>query len=207
MSNECYACGTDNNTVFYKLGAIYARCKECGSVYTRTNIAPLIQTDNDNPYERNALPKNVKRIETVERHFGRKLTQALDFGCGQGFLVNLLQSHEIFATGINYDTRHMLDWLPRDRYEAVFMVETIEHLENPKEVFEKLAITMVKDGIIYIETTFADNFNDPMLSEYVDPRIGHVNVLSKHGLEKVLPPSLKVKDWLNRNVVLVRKVE
>jgi SAM-dependent methyltransferase len=162
-------------------------------------------TDNDEEQSRNALPVNLERIRRAKMVLGGAIERAFDFGCGTGFLVSLLESHEIKAEGINYETRALIDYLPNDFYDVIFMIEVIEHLTNPREIFEKLADSLKPGGVLMIETTFADQIYDPNSSSYVDPKIGHVNVISRAGLPRILPPSLKVSHWMNRNVCVLRK--
>jgi SAM-dependent methyltransferase len=206
VSLICFCCNIENLPRAVKNAIAYSKCHNCGSIYTTQDISKVMETDNDQSYERNSLPNNTVRLKRAEEALGRKVTNAFDFGCGQGFLINFLTSNGIEASGINYETKELINYLPDSHYDVVFMIEVIEHLTNAKEIFEKLSKTLKPNGIVLIETTFADQIHDLVQNPYVDPKIGHVNVVSRAGLPKLLPKDLMVSHWVNRNICVLRRV-
>ncbi len=184
---------------------LYTRCEECGSIHVTEDISDLIITENDNSATRNTLPINRERIKRAEFAMGRKIRTALDFGCGEGILVNQLRATGIIADGIDQNTELEIYDLEEDFYDIIFLIEVIEHLSEPRVIFERLARRLVPGGIIMVETTFADSIKEPQDHPYVDPAIGHVNIVSRAGLSKCLPDNLKVEKYLNPHVAILRK--
>lgn len=203
---ECYCCKTWNRATIIKHSVAYAKCMSCGSIYTTDNITSHIETENDRPNTRNEHIQNNLRIQRMETELGGTITRALDFGCGEGHLVHLMRTKGIRALGIDKHTASQLDQLTYGKYDAVSMIEVIEHLTNPREVFEHASMCMKVGGILMIETTFADEIKDIALETYVDPRIGHVNIISKMALATLCPSHLILSHFLNDNVAILRKI-
>ncbi len=201
---NCICCNSNEiSAKAIKWGIMYAKCNECGSIFTNQDITGVIENENDGSVQRNVLPLNRVRLQRVEKTLGRMPLTALDFGCGDNYLVNYLNSHSIQAHGIDQDTVLQLKDIPKDNYDVVFMIEVIEHLTNPRETFAQLEKVLKPGGIITIETTFADRIGAD--HTYVDPKIGHVNIVSMNGLGKLLPDNMRIAEYTNPNVLMVRK--
>lgn len=176
---------------------------KCGTIYTTDKVTPI--TENDKSESRNDLEAHWTRCERVA---GLKtIRTALDFGCGYGLFISFLRLMKIDADGIDKTTELTIDKLRSKHYDAIFMIEVIEHLRNPRETLKKLGRSLKKGGMLYIETTFADQIEDMTNCEYVDPSIGHVSILSNRGLEHCLPKmTWEVQEKVNDNVIIVRKL-
>lgn len=183
-----------------KAGIQYYRCS-CNTIFTLDILVP--STENDKFQERNEYLNNVRRIRRILVEY--KIRTALDFGCGNGELVNLLKNAGFIADGIDKHTKLTIDNLKPNYYDVIFMVEVIEHLDNPKRVLKELGQSLAPEGLLYIETTFADDIYSIMDSEYVDPNIGHITILSRDGLQHVMPQGINLYKEVNRNVLIYKK--
>ena len=201
----CPICNTDAAPITQKLGIQYAKCSDCGTVFTTDNITSAIATENDLDEPRNWHWINKERIARVNEAFGQPVRKALDFGCGNGQLVGLMIAKGAMAYGIDKDTSLNID-TTHGPYDAITMVEVIEHLSSPKTVLQKLADKLGPDGILYIETTFADNLPHISAASYVDPSIGHITILSMDALRRISPSGTSRPHIINPNAVYFKKL-
>ncbi len=194
---KCYNCGTETPASFSKFGIDYSECTVCSSVFTTDDITPVLVTENDLDEGRNIRFINKERIDRVTALLGRPIARGLDFGCGNGQLVALMQEYGIEADGIDKDRGTL-----HGTYDAIFMIEVIEHLTDPRDVLDTLARTLNPHGVIYIETTFAQYLPRPLSHAlYVDPTIGHLNVLSWSALSHIKPADVTGPHSFNSSVV------
>jgi len=84
-----------------------------------------------------------------------KKVRSLDVGCGtrgMGTQANI----DIAHPGIIHDNfqimdAHHLDF-PENTFEAVSLVDVVEHVENPPQVLREIYRVLEKDGILYLTT-------------------------------------------------------
>lgn len=178
----------------------YHKCPGCSTIFTKEDISKVIVTENDGPNLRNLDPifdTRAKRLTTLVKSNGIYI----DFGCGNGEFVAYLQNTvKAMAIGIDKHTRLQLKDLHKEAHTGVFMIEVIEHLENPIETIKEL-LTLVEphSGWIYIESTFAEAIQDKDNHPYVDPQIGHRTIISRTALDGQFHTV-----WFNDNAVLIR---
>lgn len=201
---ECYCCGDNEGEEIRRPdGWPYYRCGSCGSIYTAC-AKPVMVTDNDKPWERNSDALHTVRLERIIDALGYIPKCVMDKGCGNGEFVEFLRKKNIKAYG--YDVtgwyKNELCCYPVD---VVTMIEVIEHLKAPCEDLKFIGRYLEEGGVVYIETTFADQIEDPSTDPYVDPTIGHINIMSKDGFMHVKPSILDIHKWINDNVVILRK--
>ena len=96
------------------------------------------------------------------------------------------------ADGIDLHTRLQLNNLS-ETYDAITMVEVIEHLSNPVEVLTILSNHLNPNGVLYIEGSFTDteylygNLNFDILKWwYLRPSIGHITLFNQKSMEVFL---------------------
>lgn len=185
-------------------GIHYQVCSNCGTIHTSWDLET--ETENDNPTARNTRILMQARLNRVVEELGYQPIKAIDFGCGDLEFVYFLDSKNVIPYGIDQGAEHLsLEDLTGD-VEAAFMVEVIEHLTDPRSVLTELASKIRPGGILYIETTFADQIEDPLTHLYVNPRIGHRTIISRKGLKLIaLQAGLELAKEVNPNVVLYRK--
>lgn len=196
----CPACGSSAETEHAEReGISYSRCQGCGTIYASEDISHAVKTENDNPEGRNSMLQHAVRLERL-REARASIWTILDFGCGDREFVYYLWDQGLRAIG--YDVGYKA--LPIGKSDAITMIEVIEHLEDPVSVLTRLREALADDGIIYVESTFADQIEDIATHPYVDPRIGHRTILSKKGLEIVVSKAkLNIDTRINPNVVIL----
>ena len=111
----------------------------------------------------------------------------LDFGGGDGQLVNLLK-----RAGFTD-----LDWydpfaseekpIPTGSYDLVTCIEVMEHTTTPHETVKAISELVGEDSAVFITTMVQP---DDILSErlnwwYVRPRTGHISIYTKQALTKL----------------------
>lgn len=116
--------------------------------------------------------KEVKRLNSAKH--------SLEVGCGPGlFLIELLKNLEVdslvdvvdisptsielcsgilksvapdFFKRVQFNTCDILHYQTDIKYDFITMGEVLEHVENPKEILEKLGCFLADDGRIFITT-------------------------------------------------------
>lgn len=193
----CHVCGGELDDFIDN----YRKCGRCQCLVF-VGSSELIVAQNSGADDRNEDPNNAIRIRRMANRidFGK----VVDFGCGGGVFLNSLKREGIDAIGIDLDTELSLEDLADDSISAFSMIEVIEHLADPLLVMRKIMGKLKDGGIVYLETTFADNcttFPHP----YVSPTIGHILVHS-YGSIALLGERLGASvEFINRNVVVFRK--
>lgn len=113
----------------------------------------------------------------------RGFNTILDYGCGNGHLVKFLKNNGKRAMGYDkFNPKYpMKKWKP---FDAIVMVEVIEHFYPPFDEFDTAYKLLKKVGMLYIESSFTDilNHNHP----YYNPEIGHSHIFSHKHLDEVL---------------------
>ena len=131
----------------------------------------------------------------------------LDIGCGDGFHLNLLREYGKKGwtlEGVDVDKRavdmahkkgltvHLgsietVD-LPNDAYDLAFMVQTVEHVENPAEILSAIKEVLKPNGKLVIVTDNTDSldfgfFKGSYWGGYHFPR--HLNLFNRNSLSKL----------------------
>lgn len=203
--SKCPACQT---TLSERVRAPYLQCLGCGTYY-HTDVDYPVETQNDNSIERNSTTANARRLTRLHPYYPDLVGKSiLDFGCGDGQLVNLAQLIGAKAVGIDVDTQLQLPAVASGSIDAVFMVEVLEHLFNPFAVLTDLARVLKDRGYLYLETGILDNMPDPSTDPYVNPTIGHCTVYSRLGLLEVMNAvGFTVRRQYDSSTYLFRKVK
>ncbi len=125
----------------------------------------------------NAL-RNPWIIEKM-RLMGSPSLDVLDIGCGAGFLTNALAKEGHRVTGIDLsekslhvaktkDVSQTVQYLRLDAsslpfssqsFDAIFAMDFLEHIENPKQIVQKVASLLKPGGLFFFHT-----FNRNLLS-------------------------------------------
>lgn len=175
----------------------YHRCPGCATIFTKE--AFVANTENDNSAERNT-PVRYKQI--LERVFPLEGAY-MDYGCGNGEFVAWLNKHveSVRAVGVDLHTGLTIQDFADEWLSGIFMIEVIEHLQDPLKILRELYHKLKPGGFIYIESTFADSIKDHKEHPYVDPKIGHRVILSRLALSQ-FPMQ---QTWINPHVLIMRK--
>lgn len=202
---SCLVCKNEDGETKNIKGINYLRCDNCGTISTRDNISPVLITQNDKPESRNLPEINDGRVKRLKHALGCDPKRVLDYGCGNGELVDFMKSKGIAALGVDGDIEgsfdKLLDLWP-GHFDAVTLIEVIEHIYSPKPVLDMIHMYIRHGGIIMIETTFADNIG--MDHPYIDPTIGHICIISIQAIKEYIAPDMSLKQ-INANVVILQK--
>lgn len=203
---QCYVCHTHTSSpVFTKKDVPYFYCRTCETIFSKHIPSQVIKTENDKANERNKPSLYHTQLDRITKALGKTPRNLLDFGCGDGTLVEYTTQQEIESFGIDKRTQLQVEHFPKASFDAVTMIEVIEHLYDPVSVFKKLNWVMREGGVIYVESTFIDTILNPETDPYVDPSIGHCCIHSKQSIAHIARQSGFEPQWLNQNVVILKK--
>ena len=187
---KCPCCNNYAPNRLVKVKTQYYECDTCKTVFSD----PLDNSDmvgGGAEPERNLL-QNPERIMRLKILAGGNIEgiNVLDFGCGFGKLVNDLNAAGFVAEGYDAYNEDFLTLPKRNYYHAVTMIEVIEHLSAPFVELDCIHRSLVKGGIVYIETSFTDVAKQENIElenfEYLNPSVGHSTVFSHWGLDVLM---------------------
>ena len=103
-----------------------------------------------------------RRLLRIAGTCGLKRTDAiLDYGCGAGGLVYSLRNNG-YARAVGYDpySDSFADQTVLKRqYDAIFCIETIEHVDDPLDLLDQLAKLLRPGGLLILSTPRADGIH------------------------------------------------
>lgn len=132
--------------------------------------------------------------------------RVLDVGAGAGKLLSELQKKGWESNGIDLEPRAKIQSDKRhiniqiadatkkipfktDYFDAVFAVDSLEHMENDSAALKEIKRVVKPDGIIYLSVPAY-----PKLFSYWDKMLGHYRRYSKQSLKKLATDSgLKIE--------------
>jgi ribosomal protein L37AE/L43A len=181
-ARTCPACGSGNvELAFIRGGVHYYRCNDCGTIFSK----PLKQADMvGGGAELERAMHNAERVARFINLKGKRFI-ALDYGCGNGYLVHAMADAGIAARG--YDPfNEVYKTLPDMTADLVCMIEVIEHLQGKEliEAMHRINSVTGKGSMLYIETCFCEVCGPD--SPYIDPKIGHSTIWSYAGLDAAM---------------------
>ena len=152
----------------------------------------MVGGGNEEPRNLLENPVRLERFRSLMPSDG----MVLDYGCGNGMLVNFLNENGLEAQGydkFNPDFQKLLVG-----FDLVSMIEVIEHLYTPFTELDEIYKVLNPGGQVYIETSFSDwlTLND----SYIEPLVGHHCIFSHIGLtELMLSKGFKEGNHINGN--------
>jgi len=135
---------------------------------------------------------------------GNQSLNLLDFGCGPGAFLALLRDEfgfenveglELSQISVDFARRQYgltvassAAELQQQSYDVVLLIEVIEHLPNPAEIFSQLSQLVKPGGLLMITTPSVDSLlgrHFPSLCmHYTAP--SHISLFTKHALSHLL---------------------
>lgn len=212
MGRICPICNNEAPLRLTKKSVEYYQCLSCKTLFSDT-------LDNDNKVggmmevERNTQQNHLRlsRIDEVSRGMRNEDVNILDFGCGNGMLIDYLKENG-YPNVEGYDAyNERFQTLPKNNYYHVIKaVEVIEHTSKPYIEIDVMWRSLVEGGVVIIETSFVDVAEQEKipLEEffYIEPSVGHSTIFSHHGLDLIM--ALKgfiPMQHFDRNVRLFKK--
>lgn len=134
------------------------------------------------------LHKRLKKHGFTPKH------KLLDYGCGRGLFLQYLKENG-FEHGYGYDPYGEPDGLgsaetlSQGPFDYILLSDVIEHVEDPRELLQKLDTLLAPCGRIMIGAPNADNLdlNQPQRSDYYNeihvPY--HLHIYTRKGIEQL----------------------
>lgn len=196
---KCPACKSKASLLFIKDKETYNLCKSCGTISVKGGLPQkdMVGGTGDRSHQ------DIIRASRFEYLYQRRV---LDYGCGNGNLVDVCNSQGLDTDGYDqYNKKY--DYIKDIKYDLVSMVEVIEHLSAPFNDLDIIYSLLNNNGFVYIETTFIDNINHPYInSDYVNPKIGHCTIFSYSGLNILMErKGFTLHEMLNENTIIYKK--
>jgi len=195
----CPVCQTVAPHRLTKLEHNYHICPACECVFTPQIKSTVLQTENNGHSARHNENQDALRLQRLVTTLGRQPEHVIDFGCGNGETTRFIQSKDIRTTGIDQDTAVQLKDVADSSADGIMMVEVIEHLFAPNEIFSQFNRVLKPGGAIYVESSFADKQDLPAWP-YLNPAIGHCTVHALRSMDLVAAKNGFEITWLNPNV-------
>jgi cyclopropane fatty-acyl-phospholipid synthase-like methyltransferase len=126
--------------------------------------------------------QNYLRLDRVFRL--KDNANVLDFGCGNGLLIKDLKDAGIKCTGYDKFNPKFKKLPKKETFDIVIMVEVIEHLNEPFKELDMIYQSLVKGGVVMIETSFSDWLT--LEDSYIEPSVGHSTIFSHRGLTELM---------------------
>jgi SAM-dependent methyltransferase len=151
-------------------------CRECGLRYLNPmpDLRDLHHIYNYDVYEdsTNNNPVLMEHFHsTLARHSG-KLQRLLEIGCGTGEFLAFLESKGIECTGVEFaDSAKRVKFkgklligrmeeidIPDASFDAVLLLNVIEHLSDPLSVLQKIHRMLPRGGVLLLRQPNSDLF-------------------------------------------------
>lgn len=109
--------------------------------------------------------------------FKKYLTKGavLDVGAGEGVFGKMLGDN-FTITNLEYPGAQVrnksvvksdfLTWKPKQKFDGIVFLESLEHVTNPKKYLEKAATLLNKDGIIFVEYPRFSSLESQLLGKF-----------------------------------------
>lgn len=183
------------------------KCMDTGVLFLDKNIQTNYEEHNLNYWK--SFDIKEARKKTYEDDHRRKLLvenileenyKILDFGCGNGGLLNLLEGCDKFGIELNNEMVKILEKenfsVKNDinkfdeKFDLICMFHVLEHLDQPIEILKDIKSKMEKDSTLIVEVPHA---NDALIKKYDCEKFKdftfwseHLVLYTKETLKKVL---------------------
>jgi 2-polyprenyl-3-methyl-5-hydroxy-6-metoxy-1,4-benzoquinol methylase len=218
-ANIVYLCDTYNEHSETTAIRNY-RCNECGSVFVgndidRKELGIAYSTLDSKKYYEEIESENRRKMATAIGNLKEILSKRdtiIDIGTGNGLFVELLSNagfedvsaHEIEGSDLSRIKRiascvyQDFDYasIPSNKFDAVTLLDVVEHVIDPKYLINMCARILRKDGVIYFHTPVVTRTDRLMHSFQKVPVLRKAGTIWQRGrtsifhLENYTPKSL-----------------
>ena len=182
------------------------RCGKCGFIQcSAVNVLDFYEELKDPEYigsSSQRIRQFQKLIQQTGKYIKQKKPNVLDIGAGTGLFINEARKCGWFAHGLEPSV-----WLSEqarqqgipvitgtfpDRncpgpYDAIFLTDVIEHLENPVSVVSELSSHLKDDGVVFVTTPNVSSFMAKIMGwKWWHYRIAHVGYYNKKTLSMLM---------------------
>jgi cyclopropane fatty-acyl-phospholipid synthase-like methyltransferase len=216
---HCKICSREVDVTTEKNHCKILQCTACNFFFSDAHTTPEYYDKKYwNEHDAGWKERNKKSNLQVQLgnilHHNPKAKKILDFGCGYGNFTTYLREKGYDAYGCNpFPALPKKDYLAPDYtpwlhlYDAITMIEVLEHLTDPLNILKDLREATQKKGTLHIQTQI---WNEDQTIEkwwYCDPP-NHCNYFTTQSMERILTLSgWKVKYMSNLNIVAEPKNE
>lgn len=205
MNKVCYLCNSTNlkeldGIVRDKPEIKILKCGNCSLVFLES-----FEHIDDNHYEDSKMFDDVdnkkKEIHLKENKIDNKRREVfiknnfpenlsiLDFGCGNGDFLNLIESYTNLTHGLEKDINYFKKFSHLEniklysdipvlqKYDIITLFHVLEHIKNPIETLKQLSQHLTATGKIVIEVP---NSNDALISLYDNKQFKRFTYWSNH---------------------------
>lgn len=181
---------------FIKGGVQYYR-DGLGNIFCKP-IDQSAMVGGTNESLRNEDEANATRLQRIKDITGKPNPTVLDFGCGNGLLVDFAKSKGMDATGYDLFRPETHDAINK-KYDCVLLIEVIEHTLEPFDELKLIKNLLNPGGKVMIETSFSDWLTEH--DSYIEPKVGHCTIFSHMGLDFLFEKfGFKAGNHINDNV-------
>jgi len=166
---KCFICGGETK-IFCKKGKfVIYKCISCGSGFTEGTDTKKRIYHRDDVYigEREQFTNIFKRRTSLLGRYFKSPGKVLEVGSSTGALLSILKKEgwdvrgvEISPKAARYALEHGIPTtystfekasFTKESFDAVIINHTLEHLESPKVVIEKISSLLKKGGLVLID--------------------------------------------------------
>lgn len=156
---QCPLCYSNDTRLFESVAGIdYQRCHDCRLTWMHPQFLPTAEEEkeqydrHDNRVDNYHYRKFLSRLTAPLQQELSAGARGLDFGCGQGPALAAMMDEAGFPTAI-YDPIYFPETAPlEDRHDFITCTEVVEHLHEPRPVFEQLDAMLAGGGVLAVMT-------------------------------------------------------
>lgn len=207
----CFICNNEAHERLSRGVVKYYQCGNCKTLFCG-------ELDNSNKVgggfevERNAT-QNIQRIRRIDEMFfgfNKNTVNVLDFGCGNGYLIEDINKAGYNAFGYDMYNEKYAAIPEKNKFHLITCIECVEHLSQPYFEIDVMYRSLRQKGIVMFETSFVDVANEEGIPleeyDYIEPIVGHSTLFSHHGLDLLMAlKGFEPMNHVNRHVRLYIK--
>jgi len=201
----------------YEVNTFLYKCRKCDFYFASPQISSELMSQyykilDSEYYDNNNLnnnlnkqrPNSISMVLSILRKYKLK-GKVLEIGCGKGYLLNELKKEGIYECfgiepsptaskfamenfGLNiknelFNGKSAFTFL----FDVVILVDVIEHLNNPREVFNNIRRVLKPGGIVIVSTGNINSLNYKLFGKYWGyfRSWEHISFFNKNSINKL----------------------